>query len=80
MKLSRILSTLVVLSITAACAAEVEEEEIEQSEEAVKKADDTTIAELETVLAWALKQELPRGSLAQRIEQAGGIDGLLNGA
>ena len=43
-------------------------------------ADDTTIAELETVLAWALKQELPRGSLAERIEQAGGIDELLNGA
>ena len=43
-------------------------------------ADDATIAELETVLAWALKQELPRGSLAQRIEAAGGIDALLNGA
>jgi hypothetical protein len=43
-------------------------------------ADAVTIAELETVLAWALKQELPRGSLAQRIEQAGGIDALLNGA
>jgi hypothetical protein len=43
-------------------------------------ADAVTIAELETVLAWALKQELPRGSLAQRIEAAGGIDELLNGA
>ncbi len=42
-------------------------------------ADDVTIAELETVLAWALKQELPRGSLAQRIEEAGGIDALLTG-
>ena len=42
-------------------------------------ADATTIAELEVVLAWALKQELPRGSLAQRIEEAGGIDELLNG-
>ncbi len=42
-------------------------------------ADATTIADLETVLAWALKQELPRGSLAQRIEEAGGIDELLNG-
>jgi hypothetical protein len=42
-------------------------------------ADDTTIAELETVLAWALKQELPRGTLAQRIEEAGGIDALLTG-
>jgi hypothetical protein len=43
-------------------------------------ADATTITELEVVLAWALKQELPRGSLAQRIEEAGGIDELLNGA
>jgi hypothetical protein len=43
-------------------------------------ADAMTIAELETVLAWALKQELPRGSLAQRIEEAGGIDELLSGA
>lgn len=43
-------------------------------------ADAATIAELETVLAWALKQELPRGTLAQRIEQAGGIDAMLNGA
>ena len=43
-------------------------------------ADATTIAELETVVAWALKQELPRGSMAQRIEEAGGIDELLNGA
>lgn len=42
-------------------------------------ADDTTIAELETVLAWALEQELPRGTLAQRIEEAGGIDALLTG-
>ena len=42
-------------------------------------ADATTIADLESVLAWALKQELPRGSLASRIEEAGGIDDLLNG-
>lgn len=39
--------------------------------------DADTIAEFETVLAWALKQELPRGSLLERIEKAGGIDGLL---
>jgi hypothetical protein len=39
--------------------------------------DADTIAEFETVLAWALKQELPRGSLLGRIEKAGGIDGLL---
>jgi len=37
-----------------------------------------TIAQFEGVLAWALKQELPRGSLLGRIEQAGGIPELLN--
>jgi hypothetical protein len=41
--------------------------------------DPHTIAHLEAVLAWALKQELPRGSLAERIEEAGGIVELLNG-
>lgn len=39
--------------------------------------DDATIARLEAVLAWALKQELPRGSLAARIEAAGGIAQIL---
>jgi hypothetical protein len=42
--------------------------------------DDSTIAQLEAVLAWALKEELPRGSLAERLEAEGGIAGLLNGA
>lgn len=41
--------------------------------------DDTTIAQLETVLAWALDQELPRGSLAKHIEEAGGIAPILGG-
>jgi hypothetical protein len=42
--------------------------------------DPHTIAHLEAVLAWALKQELPRGTLAGRIDEAGGIVELLNGA
>ncbi|MEO8455065.1 MAG: hypothetical protein ABI454_07885 [Sphingomicrobium sp.] len=42
--------------------------------------DDSTIAQLEAVLAWALKEELPRGSLADRLEAEGGIAGVLNGA
>jgi hypothetical protein len=41
--------------------------------------DDSTIAQLETVLAWALKSDLPRGSLAERIESEGGIAPILNG-
>ena len=41
--------------------------------------DDATIGQLEAVLAWALKQDLPRGSLAARIEEAGGIAPILNG-
>ena len=41
--------------------------------------DDSIIAQLEAVLAWALKQELPRGSLAARITEAGGIAGILGG-
>ena len=28
---------------------------------------------MEKVLAWALKEELPRGALLERIDQAGGI-------
>ena len=41
--------------------------------------DDNVITQLEAVMAWALKQELPRGTLAARIEEAGGIAGILNG-
>ncbi|HMI41277.1 MAG TPA: hypothetical protein VK485_08640 [Sphingomicrobium sp.] len=41
--------------------------------------DDSVMAPLEAVLAWALKQELPRGSLAARIHDAGGIAGILSG-
>jgi len=41
--------------------------------------DDATIKQLEAVLAWAFDQELPRGCLAQEIEAAGGIAGVLNG-
>jgi len=38
--------------------------------------DDSTIKQLETVLSWALDNELPRGSLLERIEAAGGIEPL----
>lgn len=41
--------------------------------------DDATITQLEAVLAWALQEELPRGSLAERIESEGGIGPILNG-
>lgn len=41
--------------------------------------DDTTIGQLEAVLAWALDNELPRGALAEKIEAAGGIGPILNG-
>ncbi|HET7709273.1 MAG TPA: hypothetical protein VFK50_07050 [Sphingomicrobium sp.] len=41
--------------------------------------DDSMIGQLEAVLAWALKNDLPRGSLAETIEAAGGIAPLLNG-
>lgn len=41
--------------------------------------DESTIAQLERVLAWALDQELPRGTLAQRIEEEGGLGPILNG-
>lgn len=40
--------------------------------------DTSTIAQFEAVLAWALKAELPRGALLERIEQAGGIPELLS--
>ena len=41
--------------------------------------DDSTIRQLEAVLAWALDNELPRGSLADQIETAGGIGPILSG-
>lgn len=41
--------------------------------------DDVAISQLEAVLAWALSEDLPRGSLAERIEAAGGIAPLLGG-
>ena len=41
--------------------------------------DDGTIKQLEAVLAWAFEEELPRGTLADRIEAAGGIAQVLNG-
>jgi hypothetical protein len=40
-------------------------------------ADEQTIAELEAVLAWALKQDLPRGTLPARIEDEGGLGKIL---
>jgi hypothetical protein len=41
--------------------------------------DEATIKQLEAVLAWAFEEELPRGSLAERIEEAGGIAPILQG-
>ena len=41
--------------------------------------DEATISQLETVLAWALKNDLPRGSLAERIEAEGGLGSILGG-
>ena len=41
--------------------------------------DEATIKQLEAVLAWALDNELPRGSLAEQIEAAGGIGPILSG-
>ena len=35
--------------------------------------DDATIADLEKVMAWALRMNLPRGSLADRVTEAGGL-------
>ncbi|HEX2802518.1 MAG TPA: hypothetical protein VHN55_00835 [Sphingomicrobium sp.] len=40
--------------------------------------DDSTIAQLEAVLAWAIKQDLPRGSLAERIQSEGGIAAIID--
>jgi hypothetical protein len=41
--------------------------------------DESMIKQLEAVLAWAFEEELPRGTLAERIEAAGGIAPLLGG-
>lgn len=41
--------------------------------------DDHMIAQLEAVLLWALENDLPRGTLAERIEEAGGIGPILSG-
>ena len=41
--------------------------------------DEMTIKQLEAVLAWAFEEELPRGTLAERIETEGGIAGILSG-
>ena len=40
--------------------------------------DPATIRQFEAVLAWALKVELPRGALLERIESAGGVSELLD--
>jgi hypothetical protein len=39
--------------------------------------DDMTIQQLEAILAWAFDEELPRGTLAERIEAEGGIAPIL---
>jgi len=44
-----------------------------------KMCDDATIRQLEAVLAWALDNELPRGTLGSEIEAAGGIGPILSG-
>lgn len=41
--------------------------------------DDVAIKQLEAILAWAFEEELPRGTLAERIEAAGGIGPILSG-
>ena len=41
--------------------------------------DEPTIKQLEAVLGWALKQDLPRGTLAERIQAEGGIGAILEG-
>ena len=41
--------------------------------------DDSMIKQLEAVLAWAFEEELPRGTLAERIQAAGGIAPILSG-
>jgi hypothetical protein len=37
------------------------------------RVDPATLGQCEKILAWALKEELPRGALLERIGQAGGI-------
>jgi hypothetical protein len=39
--------------------------------------DEATIKQLEAILAWAFDEELPRGTLADRIEEEGGIGPIL---
>jgi hypothetical protein len=41
--------------------------------------DEPTIKQLEAVLAWALKHDLPRGTLTERIDAEGGIGAILKG-
>ena len=41
--------------------------------------DETMIEQLEAILAWAFDEELPRGTLVERIEAAGGIGPILSG-
>jgi hypothetical protein len=41
--------------------------------------DEPTIKQLEAVLAWALKNDLPRGTLSERIQAEGGLGPILNG-
>ena len=41
--------------------------------------DDATIKQLEAILAWAFDEELPRGTLAERIEAEGGLGPILSG-
>ena len=41
--------------------------------------DEATIKQLEAILAWAFDEELPRGTLAERIESEGGIGPILGG-
>ena len=42
--------------------------------------DEATIKQLEAVLAWALKEELPRGTLLERLDAEGGIAEVLKAA
>ena len=41
--------------------------------------DEATIAEREGVMAWALKMNVPRGALAERIQSEVGLAAILNG-
>ena len=44
------------------------------------RCDEAAIPDLERVMAWALKMNLPRGTLAERIAAEGGIAAILGGA